>query len=257
MPGSKCAGVHGIVNLREWINKTHPMTPVFDDAFICDSVPAEIMDHAWATGWRHFGRHFFRYSTQQAQDGALQTITPLRIDLDSCAFTKSQRRVLNKNADLRTEIAPAAIDDDLRALFQRHKQRFTHNIPDTLETFLGPDPARGPCECRMVRVFDGPRLIAASYLDVAQHAASSVYGFFEPEHSRRSLGTLTLLLEIQHCRAAGLRHLYTGYATREPSVYDYKKQFRSSEYLDWSSAAWLPVQDTGVSVRSLPPLKPP
>lgn len=257
MPGSKCAGVHGIVNLREWINKTHPMTPVFDDAFICDSVPAEIMDHAWATGWRHFGRHFFRYSTQQAQDGALQTITPLRIDLDSCAFTKSQRRVLNKNADLRTEIAPAAIDDDLRALFQRHKQRFTHNIPDTLETFLGPDPARGPCECRMVRVFDGPRLIAASYLDVAQHAASSVYGFFEPEHSRRSLGTLTLLLEIQHCRAAGLRHLYTGYATREPSLYDYKKQFRSSEYLDWSSAAWLPVQDTGVSLRSLPPLKPP
>lgn len=217
------------------------MTPVLNDAFICDSVPAEIMDHAWATGWRHFGRYFFRYSTQQAQDGALQTITPLRIALDSCTFTKSQRRVLNKNAGLRTEIAPAAIDDDLRALFQRHKQRFTHNIPDTLETFLGPDPARGPCECRMVRVFDGPRLIAASYLDVAQHAASSVYGFFEPEHSRRSLGTLTLLLEIQHCRTAGLRHLYTGYATREPSLYDYKKQFRSTQYLCWNAAAWLPL----------------
>jgi arginyl-tRNA--protein-N-Asp/Glu arginylyltransferase len=199
------------------------------------------MDQAWAAGWRHFGRHFFRYSTQRSQDGGLQTITPLRIDLASCTFTKSQRRVLNKNAGLRTEIAPAAIDAELRALFQRHKQRFAYNIPDTLETFLGPDPARGPCECRMVRVLDGPRLIAASFFDLGQHSASSVYGLFEPEHSRRSLGTYTLLLEIQHCRTAGLRHLYTGYATREPSVYDYKKQFRSTQYLDWTAAAWLPI----------------
>ncbi len=218
------------------------MTPILDDAFICDSVPAEVMDQVWATGWRHFGRQFFRYSTQPASDGALQTITPLRIDLASCTLTKSQRRVLNKNADLRTEIVPAAIDGELRALFQRHKQRFTHNIPDTLETFLGPDPAHGPCECRMVRVFDGPRLIAASFFDLGQQSASSVYGLFEPADSKRSLGIFTLLLEIEHCRAAGLRHLYSGYATREPSVYDYKKQFRSTEFLDWSAAAWLPIE---------------
>jgi arginine-tRNA-protein transferase len=223
------------------------MTPVLDDAFICDSVPAEVMDQVWASGWRHFGRHFFRYSTQPASDGSLQTITPLRIDLTSFTLTKNQRRVLHKNADLRSEIVPAAIDSELRALFQRHKQRFTCNIPDTLETFLGPDPARGPCECRMVRVFDGPRLIAASFFDVGQQSASSVYGLFEPTDSKRSLGIFTFLLEIQHCQATGLRWLYPGYATREPSVYDYKKQFRSTEYLDWSAAAWLPLQGAGVS----------
>ncbi|MCF7788140.1 MAG: hypothetical protein K9N47_18605 [Prosthecobacter sp.] len=222
------------------------MTPVLDDAFICDSVPAEVMDQAWAAGWRHFGRHFFRYSTQQATDGSLQTITPLRIDLASCTPTKSQRRVLNKNADLRTEIVPAVIDDELRALFQRHKQRFTHNIPDTLETFLGPDPAQGPCPCRMLRVFDGPRLIAASFYDLGQYSASSIYGIFEPEYSKRSLGIFTMLLEIQHCRTSGLRWLYPGYATREPSLYDYKKQFRSTQYLDWTAGRWLPIQAAGV-----------
>ena len=218
------------------------MTPVLDDAFICDSVPAEVMDQAWANGWRHFGRQFFRYSTQPASDGSLQTITPLRIDLASCTFTKSQRRVLHKNADLRSEIVPAVIDSELRSLFQRHKQRFTSNIPDTLETFLGPDPAHGPCECRMVRVFDGPRLIAASFFDLGQQAASSVYGLFEPECAKRSLGIFTFQLEIQHCRAANLRWLYPGYATKEPSVYDYKKQFRSTEYLEWSKGEWLPLQ---------------
>ena len=111
------------------------MTPAFDDAFICDSVPAELMDKVWAAGWRHFGRYFFRYSSQQANDGSIQTITPLRIDLVPFTLTKSQRRVLSKNAGLRWEIVPAALDDDLRAMFQRHKQRFTHNVPEELETF--------------------------------------------------------------------------------------------------------------------------
>jgi arginyl-tRNA--protein-N-Asp/Glu arginylyltransferase len=217
------------------------VTPELDDAFICDSVPAEFMDRLWAAGWRHFGRYFFRYSSQTDEQGATQTITPLRIVLASCSFTKSQRRVLSKNTDLRHEIVPAVLDDDLRAMFQRHKERFTHNVPDSLETFLGPDPATGPCECRMLRVFEGERLVAASCFDMGLIAASSVYGIFEPEFAKRSLGIFTQLLEIQHCREAGLRWIYPGYATHEPSSYDYKKQFRGTEWLEWSTGEWLPM----------------
>lgn len=218
------------------------MTPVLDDAFICDSVPAEVMDRLWETGWRHFGRYFFRYSTQPGEHGNAQTITPLRIDLASCSFTKSQRRVLRKNGDLRWEVTPAQIDDDLRAMFQRHKQRFTYNVPETLENFLGHDPATGPCECRMVRVFEGDRLIAASFFDLGKTTASSVYGIFEPECASRSLGIFTMLLEFQYCRDAGLQWLYPGYATHEPSAYDYKKQFNGTEMLDWASGEWLPLR---------------
>lgn len=199
------------------------------------------MDRLWAAGWRHFGRYFFRYSSQPGPQGDAQTITPLRIDLASCSFTKSQRRVLARNTELRHDIVAAALDDDLRAMFQRHKQRFTHNVPEALENFLGPNPATGPCECRMVRVFDADRLIAASFFDVGQTAASSVYGIFEPAESKRSLGIFTQLLEIQHCRAAGLRWLYPGYATQEPSAYDYKKQFRGTEWLNWITGEWLPT----------------
>lgn len=199
------------------------------------------MDKVWAAGWRHFGRYFFRYSSQQADDGSTQTITPLRIDLVQFTPTKSQRRVLAKNADLRWEIVPAVLDDELRAMFQHHKQRFTHNVPDDLENFLGADPAAGPCECRMVRVFDAYRLIAASFFDIGQQSASSVYGIFDPAYARRSLGIFTMLLEIQHCRDSGLRWLYPGYATHEPSAYDYKKQFRGTEMLDWSTGEWCPL----------------
>lgn len=222
------------------------MTPVLDDAFMCDSVPAELMDRLWADGWRHFGRYFFRYCSQPAPgtgdespDTQMQTITPLRIELASFTRSKSQRRVMNKNADLRHEVVPATIDDELRTMFQRHKERFTHNIPDSLETFLGPDPATGPCECLMVRVLaPGGRLLAASFFDIGTTAASSVYGFFDPDESHRSLGILTMLLEIQYCQNKGLTWIYPGYATKESSAYDYKKQFRGTQWLDWDSTEW-------------------
>ncbi|MGV3658684.1 MAG: GNAT family N-acetyltransferase [Prosthecobacter sp.] len=215
------------------------MTPILDDAFMCDSVPAEIMDELWAGGWRHFGRYFFRYSSQPGEHGGVQTITPLRITLASFSCSKSQRRVLNKNADLRHEVVPAVINDEMRAMFQRHKGRFTYNVPDSLETFLGPDPATGPCECRMVRVLDADgRLRAASFFDAGRESASSVYGFFDPDESHRSLGIFTMLLEIQHCQEQGLKWIYPGYATKEPSPYDYKKQFRATQWLEWETGEW-------------------
>ncbi|MEZ5385924.1 MAG: GNAT family N-acetyltransferase [Prosthecobacter sp.] len=214
------------------------MTVALDEAFICDSVPAEIMDQLWAMGWRHFGTYFFRYSTQFLEGGIAQTIMPLRIDLEACTFSKSQRRVLKKNTDLRSEVTPAQLDDVTQAIFQSHRQRFRSNVPDSLETFVGPDPGGGPCECRMIRVYDDTRLVAASFLDFGQHAASSVYAVFEPEYAVRSLGIYTLLLEVEHCRQAGLRWLYPGYATHESSAYDYKKQFRGTAALDWSTGEW-------------------
>jgi len=205
---------------------------------MCDAVPAEVMDLLWAAGWRHFGRLFFRYSLQHAAEGEPLHVTPLRIDLKRWQATKSQRRVLTRNADLRWEMVPATLDDDLRAMFERHKGRFRENIPEKLENFLGEAPESGPCDCRMLRVFEGEKLLAASFLDVGQKAVSSVYAVFEPEAAWRSLGTFTMLLELQFACEAGFEFLYPGYATQEPSAYDYKKQFTGLEWLDFATGEW-------------------
>lgn len=209
-----------------------------NDAFICDAVPAEVMDALWAGGWRHFGKLFFRYDRQETEDGTPQTITPLRIDLEKWQPTKSQRRVLRRNADLRWEMSPILLDEDLRMMFDRHKARFSENIPEKLENFVGDTPEAGPCDCRVLRVFEGEKLLAASFLDVGQRAASSVYGMFEPEAAWRSLGIFTMLLEIQFARELGLLFLYPGYATEESSAYDYKKQFTALEWLDFEAGGW-------------------
>jgi arginine-tRNA-protein transferase len=209
-----------------------------DDAFLCETVPTEVMDALWSGGWRHFGKLFFRYARQETEDGRTQTITPLRIRLEKWQPTKSQRRVLRRNTDLRWEMRTVILDDELRALFESHKARFRENIPEKLENFLGEAPECGPCDCRMLRVFEGEKLLAASFLDVGQKAVSSVYAVFELEAARRSLGTFTMLLELQFACDSGFEFLYPGYATQEPSAYDYKKQFTGVEWLDFDTGAW-------------------
>lgn len=216
------------------------MSAILNQAFHCPSVPPEIMDRLWEAGWRHFGPSFYRYSLS-VDDGGVRTITPLRLNLENFILSKSQRRVLRKNEDLRHEFVPATLSMQARMMFQRHKARFKDNIPDDLDTFLSETPATVPCPCQECRVYAGDQLIAISYLDIGQEATSAVYGLFEPDHSPRSLGTYTLLKEIQHSQSLGCRYYYPGYATVEPSPYDYKKQLHGLEVLDWESGTWSPL----------------
>ena len=213
---------------------------IVEEGQLATADPA-LMDVLWANGWRHFGARFFRYSVSVADDGLWQRILPLRIDLAEFRLSKSQRRILRNNADLTVRIAPAIVDEPREAMFQRHKTRFTSNIPETLRDFMPEnDPSTTPCECREIQVWERDRLIAVSYLDLGQAAASSVYGIFEPDAARRSPGIFTLLKEIEFARSTGRRFLYLGYATLEPGHYDYKKRFHRAQRFDWSGS-WLPL----------------
>ena len=211
-----------------------PPLPVFGEMELPHAAPEE-MDALWAEGWRHFGAHFFRYSYGIGEDGALQFIQPLRMELADFRLSKSQRRVLRRNEDTEVRIVPAVVDDEREAMFLRHRKRFTSNIPDSLRTFIpSPQPATDPCQCLSVEVRAAGRLIAVSYLDVGAQAVSSVYAMFEPDEAWRSLGTYTLLHEIQGAAANGKRWLYPGYATAQPSHYDYKKSFHPLCCYDWN-----------------------
>ena len=198
------------------------------------------MDELWAEGWRHFGGVFFRYRRWQ-HGGRWLTVTPLRVDLGRFAPSRSQRRVLARNGDLRVETRPTEIGAEMRRMFRLHRLRFREQVPESLDNFLSFAPATVPCRNETIRVYSGSRLVAAHFLDVGADASSSVYSMFDPEESRRSLGVYTILLAAERARASGQRHYYPGYATREPSPYDYKKNFAGLEEYDWRGW-WLPLE---------------
>src|SRR5215210_9394082 len=134
-----------------------------EEYFLCWSAPPELMDELWAEGWRHFGGVFFRYRVWQ-HGGRRLTVTPLRIDLERFAPSRSQRRVLARNGDLRVETRPTEIVAELRRMFRLHRLRFREQVPESLDDFLSHAPATVPCRNETIRVYSGSRLVAAHFL---------------------------------------------------------------------------------------------
>ena len=214
-----------------------------DEYFVRARATPEQMDILWALGWRHFGIHFFRYSASRHW-GGFRMVMPLRVDLLKFAPSRSQRRVSGRNRDLRVVIRDTFIDDAKEGLFYRHRERFKENVPDSIYDFLSEEPAVEPCRNHEICVYDGDMLLAASFLDVGGQATSAVYAMFEPSESKRSLGVFTMLEAIGYSRELGCKYYYPGYTYREPSVYDYKKNFAGSEYYDWKEG-WKPFTRGG------------
>ncbi|HEX8189223.1 MAG TPA: GNAT family N-acetyltransferase [Pyrinomonadaceae bacterium] len=210
-----------------------------EEYFLSWSAAPEVMDGLWAEGWRHFGPVFFRYR-RWLHGGRSLTITPLRMELARFEPSRSQRRVAARNRDLRVEVRPTALDAETRRMFEAHRLRFRADVPDSLHNFLSHAPSEVPCRNETIRVYSAGRLVAAHFLDVGRAATSSVYSMFDPSESRRSLGVYTILLAVERSRRLGCRHYYPGYACREPSPYDYKKNFGALEEYDWRGG-WLPL----------------
>lgn len=214
--------------------------PLVAESRVIRAARPDHMDEYWSVGWRHFGSEFFRASLM-ADEMCLKRQVALRIVVPRFAMTKSQRRTYRRNSDLEVHLAPARPDRAVCELFHDHKKRFARNIPGSLQDFLGERPDGTPCECLQFSVYDGDRLLAASFMDVGREACSSIYAVYDPAMNSRRLGIYTMLCELQWASAQGYQYYYSGYATVESSCYDYKKQFPALEYYNWEGR-WLPAE---------------
>ncbi len=208
-----------------------------EDYFNSQKVSAEQLDYLLANGWRHNATDFYRYSATLL-NGKVVEVMPLRIRLEKFWPSRSQRRVAMKNHDLEIVVRDAFIDRAKEAMFERHKQRFKDNVPDSIYDFLTRRTAVVPCRKKEICAYLDRRLIAANFLGIGRTSTDAVYTIFEPEESRRSLGTLLILEGIRYSRSLGCRFYYPGYAYHAPSSLDYKKRFAGAEYYVWEEDIW-------------------
>jgi arginine-tRNA-protein transferase len=61
---------------------------------------------------------------------------------------------------------------------------------------------------------------------------------YDPNEKKRSLGTYSLISEIEHGLAQHKKHHYPGHAYYQNSMYDYKKLFNNMECFDWDISDW-------------------
>jgi len=159
---------------------------------------------------------------------------PLRIPVNRFNPNRTQRRVWKKNNDLSMHAGPLRFDDQHYSLYQRY-QSLRHagggmdqDSREQYAQFLL--QSRVNSQLIEFRSPDGT-LKMVSIVDVLSDGMSSVYTFYDPQDSARSLGTFGILFQIDQCQQMSLAHLYLGYWIRESPKMAYKSLFKPYEIL--------------------------
>lgn len=190
--------------------------------------PQEV-DEQLAAGDRRSGRMLYKTTCP-----ACSACEPLRVPVADFVPSKSQRRVWAKNVDeITVRVGPPIIDEARLTLFNRHKmERGLSRSGEPMTALAYRQWLVDTCmETVEVAYFEGDKLLAVSILDLGLHAASSVYHYFDPDASRRSLGVFSALIEMEWLRQQGKRWYYFGLYVADCSHLSYKAEYRPHERL--------------------------
>lgn len=201
----------------------------------------DIIEDYWEKGWNSGFTEFTRYN-YDAYDDKYIKIFPTRYKLSEFAFTKSLRRVFNKNKDLKTIVRPLRITDAKEKLYAEYQKLRHNNTPRTLSKTY--DYIKYyPTYLTELCVFKDDRLIACTIFEVGNYSMVSKLCFWDLDESRRGLGILTVLLEIKYALSKNLEYYYLGQYFKQDPNYQYKTRFGGLQLLNWESFKWVDFKD--------------
>ncbi len=183
----------------------------------------------------------------------------VRVPVDRFRWTRTFRRIFQRNSDLSGTRQPASATTEQYQLFRRYiddrhydggmsdmaMMDFTAMVDETFvdtqiieyrlpaqPSLAGPDHREG-------------ELVAAALTDILDDGLSMIYSFFAPEPASRSLGTFMVLDHIERARRLGLPHVYLGYWVDGSAKMDYKARFLPQERL--TQTGWQLIGQRGQS----------
>ena len=172
-----------------------------------------------------------------ACDGCAACVS-VRVPVNTFRTTGSFRRTMRANTDLDATVVKSNATSEHYSLFRsyidsRHSDGgmadmtvldFSAMVDDNfVDSRLVEYRVRGGAE-------DG-RLVGAVLIDILGDGISMIYSFYDPDETRRSLGTFMILDNLSRVRRLGLPYLYLGYWVRGSRKMDYKSRFLPQERL--------------------------
>ena len=174
-------------------------------------------------GFRRSGAQIYRPHCEQCK-----ACVPARVPVDSFKPSRSQRRIFNRNQDLRVVELNDIFNQDCYQLFERYinvRHRDGDMYPPSYEqyiTFL----TKEMTVTRYYGFMLDEQLIAVAVTDQTDNGLSAIYTFFDPDMDKRSLGVYGILWQIEQCKALGLAFVYLGYWIKACSKMSYKTDYR-------------------------------
>ncbi|NVK41217.1 MAG: arginyltransferase [Oceanospirillaceae bacterium] len=214
-PEHECSYIDGLMARTLFVD---PQAIITTDAY------SQLSD----LGFRRSGKHIYRPHCENCQ-----ACVSVRIPVDNFKPSKSQRRLLNRNRDLRIERVTPVLTDEHYRLYSRYiHQRHSDGdmFPPTVEQFKAFLVEGHDCSF-FYEIRDGERLLSVAVTDELRRGLSAIYTFFDPDEPRRSLGTFSILTQIEQTRLLGLPYLYLGYWVKQCQKMNYKIAYRPLQLL--------------------------
>ncbi|MDX2304537.1 MAG: hypothetical protein NW226_17145 [Microscillaceae bacterium] len=200
------------------------------------------LDKYLASGWFRSAPMLYRSQLICLEEEVFSTVN-IRIKLENYEFRKSLRKIITRNDKLfRAEIKRFSLNQAKDRLYQQQKHRFKGFIFDTLQQFFYANLEDSVFDTYEVAVYDGDALVAVSFFDCGKNSLASILGLYDQNYEKYSLGTYTMLLEIDYGIRTGRKYYYPGYVLDKPSIFDYKLRLASEdmEYYNWKGR-WKPM----------------
>jgi leucyl-tRNA---protein transferase len=223
---------------------TEFLTPIYQTYGLAE-ITADSFDYYLSEGFRLLGDSVFRH-TQGSIAGA--NSVPTRIDLQRFRYEKKHQKIFKRNSDLTIFIKPAS--EVVHAhfhLFYKHMEKYYEGLNLYARNLAHYTPLNTPLipvPTYMFEVYDNDILVAVSFFQKGARWLNGNYCIYDVEYnktSKRSLGTFTMLLEIQFAIANSFDYYTSGYTDTLPSHFSYKKDFIGVDYFNWEGD-WLPYE---------------
>lgn len=201
--------------------------------------PAQLDEYLTA-GWRPTGQSIYTADYLRTDEDAIYGCLQLRVPLQGFTFKKRHRKLLRKNGALFSIVVQKASipDEEMQAVNRRYLEVNPDKSQENLAFHIIGDRMLPVLNTWETRVYLKKKLIAFSYFDVGQQCLYSKAGIYDPAFGDYSLGTYTMLLELEWALAKGFRYYHPGYYSPSYPVFNYKLNFGPTEYRDPASSNW-------------------
>jgi|TARA_R110002049_G_scaffold15383_6_gene62983 arginine-tRNA-protein transferase len=177
-------------------------------------------------GFRRSGKHFYRPYCENCH-----ACTPIRVNAHLFTPTKSQKRILKKNSEIKIQILSADFHEDHYLLYEKYMHsRHTDGdmYPPSRSQYRSFLVDGHSCTQFIEFSLDG-HLCAIAVCDQLDDGLSAIYTFFDPDYSSLSLGKHAILWQIEEAKKRNLKYLYLGYFIKNCRKMAYKNQYSPFE----------------------------
>ena len=213
-----------------------PDRKFISEHFYSSEYSEEHLEVLLARGYRHFGTYFFRPVC-----GICTRCIPLRVPVGRYHFSKSARRILNKNRDLQTDMTIPSLQEEAFSLYMEHKRRFGETGNESREIFAESFFSH-TSGAKQLSMYLMDKLVGISHFDETEHCLSAVYTYYSGGFPERSLGAFAVLQLLRLGMEKNKDYVYLGYYIEENRHMQYKARYYPNE-ISTTDDIWIPFMN--------------